>query len=294
VHELLEGMCDVVERHADQSRQPTIIPGLTLYRMDTRIHPMHVVYNPRVFIILRGGKTIRLGSTPFDADPSTFLLVTVDLPVVASRVFVADDGRSHIALTLDLDRTALAEVFQELPQRPLPAAPHAGLVASTMRPELLEPFARLLKLLDRPDEIDFVRPLVLQEIHYRLFKSGLGDALVQFVMRGSHLWQVSKATTWIRAHYKESMNIKALADLAGMSVTSFHRHFKAVTLMTPFQYRTQIRLQEARRMLISERLAAGTAGIAVGYDSQSQFSRDYKRMFGAPPAADAARLMRAP
>jgi AraC-like DNA-binding protein len=100
-------------------------------------------------------------------------------------------------------------------------------------------------------------------------------------MSGSHLWQVSKATTWIKTHYKESMSIEASADLAGMSVTSFHRHFKAVTLMTSFQYRTQIRLQEARRMLLSQCLAAGTAGVAVGYDSQSQFSRDYKRMFGA-------------
>jgi transcriptional regulator GlxA family with amidase domain len=110
-------------------------------------------------------------------------------------------------------------------------------------------------------------------------------------MSGSHLWQISKATAWIKMHYREPMRIEELADLAGMSMTSFHRHFKAVTLMTPFQYRTQIRLQEARRMLLSERLAAGTAGVAVGYEIQPRFSRDYKRMFGAPPALDAGRLM---
>jgi AraC-like DNA-binding protein len=257
--------------------------------MDTSVHPMHVFYNPRVCIILRGAKSVSLGDAPFDADPATFLLVTVDLPV-ASRVVVADDGRSHLALTLDLDRTLLAEVLQKLPLRPVPAAPPAGLVASRMKAELLEPFARLLSLLDRPDDMDFVRPLIQQEIYYRLFQSGLGDALTQFAMSGSHLWQVSKATTWIKTHFSEPMSIEALADLAGMSVTSFHRHFKAVTLMTPFQYRTQIRLQEARRMLLADRLTAGTAGVAVGYDSQSQFSRDYKRVFGAPPAAD-ARLM---
>lgn len=292
MRKLLETMCDVVERHADQPRQPTTIPGLTLYRMTTSVHPMHVCYNPRVCIILRGGKTVSLGNAPFDADPSTFLLVTVDLPV-ASCVVTADDGRSHLALTLDLDRALLAEVVQRLPMRAVPSTPPAGLVVSKMRPALLEPFARLLNLLEHPEDVEFVRPLILQEIHYRLLNSGLGDALAQFAMSGSHLWQISKATAWIKANYREPMSIETLADLAGMSVTSFHRHFKAVTLMTPFQYRTQIRLQEARRMLLSERLAAGTAGAAVGYDSQSQFSRDYKRLFGVPPAADAARLVRA-
>ncbi len=120
---------------------------------------------------------------------------------------------------------------------------------------------------------------------------GLADALVQFAMSGSQLWQVSKATNWIKAHYSESMSIDGLADLAGMSVTSFHRHFKAMTLMTPLQYRTRIRLQEARRMLLTDHSTTGTVGLAVGYDSQSQFSREYKRLFGAPPATDAVRLV---
>jgi AraC-like DNA-binding protein len=267
-----------------------MVPGLTLYQMDASIRPIHAFYNPRVCIILRGGKTVSLGGAPFHADPSTFLLVTIDLPV-ASRVFEAEDGRSHLALTLDLDRTLLAEVIQEFPRVAVPATPPPGVIAAELRPSLLGPFARLLDLLDHPDDIDFVRPLIIREIHYRLAKTGLGDVLAQFAMSGSHLWQINKATTWIKTHYREQMSIEALADLAGMSVTSFHRHFKSVTLMTPIQYRTQVRLQEARRMLFADRLAAGSAGSAVGYDSQSQFSRDYKRMFGAPPAADAARIV---
>lgn len=288
--QLLETMCAVVERHADKPRTPTDIPGLVLYQMDTSVHPIHAFYNPRVCIILRGGKTVSLGDESFQADPSTFLLVTVDVPV-ASRVSRAGDGKSHLALTLDLDRTLLADVLQRFPARPAPASPPAGVIAAELTASLLEPFARLLNLLDRPDEIDFVRPLIVQEIHYRLARSGLGEMLGQFALNGSHLWQISKATSWIKANYKEAMSIEELAELTSMSVTSFHRHFKAVTLMTPIQYRTQVRLQEARRMLISNGTAAGTAGAAVGYDSQSQFSRDYKRMFGAPPASDAARLM---
>jgi AraC-like DNA-binding protein len=291
--ELLESMCDVVERHASEPRRQTAIPGLTLYRMNTTLRPVHALYNPRLCIILHGGKTVRLGDTSFDVDPSVFLLVTADLPV-GSKIFVTDDGRPHMAATLDLDRAVLAEVLQTLPRRSTPASPPAGLIASAVTADLLEPFARLLKLVDRPEEADFVRPLVVQEIYFRLFRSGVGDALVQFAMRGSHLSQISRATSWIKTHYNERMSIEGLAELAGMSVTSFHRHFKAVTLMTPLQYRTQIRLQEARRMLLSERLTAGTAGQAVGYDSQSQFSRDYKRMFGAPPATDTARLVSMP
>ncbi|TIX86920.1 AraC family transcriptional regulator [Rhizobium sp. P44RR-XXIV] len=288
--QLLDTMCDVVERHAHVPRYPTVVPGLTLYQMSTSVHPIHALYNPRVCIILRGGKTVSLGEEPFYADPSTFLLVTADLPV-ASRVFSADDGRSHLALTMDLDRALLAEVLQCLPTRQAPVSPLAGVIAAPLERALLEPFARLLSLLDHPDEIDFLRPLIVQEIHYRLARSGLGDVLAQFAFAGSHLWQISKATSWIKANYKEPMSIEDLADLAGMSVTSFHRHFKAITLMSPFQYRTQVRLQEARRILLSERLTAGIAGVMVGYDSQSQFSRDYKRMFGAPPGSDTARLM---
>lgn len=286
---LLEAMCEVVERHARQTRQPTIVPGLTLYQMTKSVQSIHALYNPRVCIILRGGKTVSLGGATFTADSSTFLVVTVDLPVM-SRVVAADNGRSHLALTLDLDRGLLAEVLQRLQARPMSSAAPSGLIAAAMQPALLEPFARLLNLLDHPKDVEFLRPLILQEIHYRLLSSGLADAIVQFAMRGSHLWQIGKATAWIKANYKEPMRIEELAQLAGMSVTSFHRHFKATTLMTPFQYRTQIRLQEARRMLIADRLAAGTAGMEVGYDSQSQFSRDYKRMFGAPPASDTARL----
>jgi AraC-like DNA-binding protein len=290
MEELLENMCSVIERHTDLPRTLTLVDGLVLYNMDSSTHRFHALYNPRVCIILRGGKTVSLGDEPFHADPSTFLLVTVDLPV-ASRVFKAVDGRTHMALTLDLDRNLLAEVLQSLPEAPVSANPSAGVTAWQLSRSLLEPFSRLLALLDNPDEIAFLRPLILQEIYYRLARSGLANKLGQFAQAGSHLWQIGKATSWIKSNYREPMRIEELSEMAGMSVTSFHRHFKAVTLMTPIQYRTRVRLQEARRMLISERSGAGSAGVAVGYDSQSQFSRDYKRMFGNPPAADIARLV---
>jgi len=288
--EVLERMCAIVERHSDMPRTQTAVPGLTLYQMETSVHPIHALYNPRVCIILRGSKTVTLGGQSFHADPSTFLLVTVDLPVT-SRVVKEAAGQSHLAMTLDLDRGMLADVLQRVPLRHVSANSPAGVIPSRLTEPLLEPFERLLCLLDRSDEIEFLRPLIVQEIYYRMVCSDLASLLGQFALGGSHLWQIGKATSWIKENYKGVMSVEDLADMAAMSVTSFHRHFKAVTLMTPVQYRTQVRLQEARRLLISQRTAAGAAGIAVGYDSQSQFTRDYKRMFGAPPALDVARLV---
>jgi|SRR6187402_2209584 len=286
---LLESMGSMVERHAHLPRQATPVPGLTLYRADQPMHPAHTFYQPRLVVLLRGSKSVSAGEAPFLADASTFLLVTVDLPV-ATCIYLAPDGRSHLALTLDIDRTLLAETMQRVPPEPVAATRPAGVVAAPMSRELLEAFSRLLSLLDHPADVGFVSPLVLQEIYYRVFRSGVGGALSQLALSGSHLSQISRVTQWIRANYHRPMSIDALAEAASMSVTSFHRHFKAITLMTPVQYRTQIRLQEARRLMIAEGRPAGAVAASVGYDTQSQFTRDYKRLFGAPPAADAARL----
>jgi AraC-like DNA-binding protein len=286
---LLEPMCAMVERHASQHRQATAIPGLTLYRADQPVHPAHTFYQPRMVVILRGGKSVSAGEAPFLADASTFLLVTVDLPV-ATRIFLAADGGSHLAMTLDIDRALLAATMQRVPPQSVAVSRPAGVVAAPMSVELLEAFARLLALLDHPADIGFISPLILQEIYYRVFRSGVGGALTQLAQGTSHLSQISRVTHWIRANYQLPMSIDALAEAASMSVTSFHRHFKAITLMTPVQYRTQIRLQEARRMMIAEGQPAGVVAASVGYDTQSQFTREYKRLFGAPPVADTSRL----
>jgi AraC-like DNA-binding protein len=293
MEQMLERMRDIVERHAAHARHETALPGLTLYRVAHAAHPSHVFYRPRMVVILRGSKTIAAGDEPFLADTSTFLLVTVDLPVCA-QVFLDEEGRPHLALSMDIDRDALAEAMARLPAKAGLATAPAGVATARMTPELLEPFSRLLELVDRPQDIPFVAPLIEQEIYYRLFRSGLGDTLRQLALNGSHVAQIGRATQWIKANYAAPMSVEALADTAGMSVTSFHRHFKAITLMTPVQYRTKLRLQEARKMLLAEARSAGAVAASVGYDSQSQFTRDYKRLFGAPPAADVARTAGVP
>jgi AraC-like DNA-binding protein len=288
--DLLKALCAIAEHHCPADRCGTAIPGLTLYRVGRDAPPGPTTYNPRICVVLRGAKTVSLGNERFEANPNVFLLVTVDLPVIAqSRI--AANGENHIGLILELDRILLAEVLETLPLRLRPATAPGGLIASTMDADLLEAFARLLRLLDRPDDVAFVKALVLREIYFRLLRSDLQNALVQLATSGSRLSQIAKATNWIKSHYTEPMSIEALAALAGMSVTSFHRHFKRITLMTPLQYRTRIRLQAARRILLSKNQTAGSVGLTVGYDSHSQFSRDYKRLFGAPPAMHAARYL---
>lgn len=288
----LQRMCEAVERHCENDRQATLIDELTLFRMRTSARPAHIVYRPRLCIILRGSKVVNLAHAPFDADPSVFLFVTVDVPV-SSMVYEGGDGKPHAALTLDLDRAAAASVLQRLSAIPAPSSTPAAVTAAKMEPALLDAMERLLKLLDNPADIDFMKPVIFQEIYYRLALSGLGPALAQYATSSSHLSQISRTVSWIRQHYQEPMNVADLADMAGMSVTSFYRHFKAVTLMTPIQYRMEIRLQEARHLMLSGGTQAGPAGSAVGYDSQSQFSREYKRKYGVPPALDINRLTRA-
>lgn len=290
---LIEEMREILGRHANQSRTPMALEGLTLFKLHDSFRTFHTVYNPRLCVVLRGAKEVSLGDQTFAADESAFLIVTVDLPVL-SKVFRASDGRSHLAFTIDLDRHLIVDVLQKLPLSvDVPEETPAGVIAAPMRPPMLGAFVRLLRLLDNSDDARFLRPLVLQEIYYQLVKMGLGSILAQFASAGTRLSQLGKATAWIKSNYRESMSVEELADLVGMSLSSFHRHFKAVTLMTPLQYRTQVRLQEARRMLLTERISAGQVAAAVGYDSQSQFSRDYKRMFGSPPFHDAAKLLRA-
>lgn len=283
-------MCDIIERHCTDSHRLTDISGLTLFRIENVTRPQHLIYHPRIVVIAQGSKQVQLGRNSFWLNPKKILVVTVDVPV-ATQIYMATNGMPHLAFTLDLDLSLLAEVLQDVPAKPISSRSFPGIAATTTTFNLFEPFMRLLRLLDQPNDIEFVAPLIVKEIYFRLIQSNLGDVLTQFSLNRSHVLQIRQVTNWIKLHYANPMSIETLAKMANMSVSSFHRHFKNLTLMSPIQYRTQIRLQEARRILLSEGERAGAVGVRVGYESQSQFTRDYKRMFGAPPVMDTTRLM---
>jgi transcriptional regulator GlxA family with amidase domain len=192
-------------------------------------------------------------------------------------------------VTLALEPALLAELLPRVPDRPREPTLAPGFAVSAVTPELLDALSRLLRLLDTPDDIAMLAPLLEREILYRLLCGPQGHVLREAARADGRMSQVRRAIAWIRENYDRPLRIPELAELAGMSAASFHRHFRAVTAMSPLQFQKSLRLQQARQLLIANRDAA-QAGYAVGYESASQFSREYARLFGAPPARDALRL----
>lgn len=284
-------LVDIIQRHAPTDGIcRTAIPGVNLMRSGTATMPMPVVYEPTLCLVAQGRKQAMLGTTAYVYDPARYLVASVDLPVMGS-VITASEDEPYLCLVLDLDMTALSDLALRYPavedSQDLPAT---GITLNDTSTELLEAAVRLAKLLDSPGDIDALAPLVTREILYRLL-IGKGNGVIrQLATANSRLNQIAKAIAWLRSHYREPCRIDDIADLANMSRSTFHAHFKAVTSMTPLEFRSQLRLQEARRLMVAEAIDAADAGYRVGYESPSQFSRHYLRMFGLPPAKDAGRL----
>jgi AraC-like DNA-binding protein len=281
-----------IDRHALVPRQDTRVEGLTLFRQAHTRPGVATLYRPSLCVVAGGGKEVVLGEHIFALDEAQFLIVTVEVPVTGC-VVAATPQDPYLGLTVDLDPARIAELLLQLPPAPgqAPTAASAPAIATgTLDEPLVDALARLVELLDDPPAAPVLAPLIERELHYRLLAGEHGALLRQIATADSHLAQIAAATDWIREHHAEPMRIEQLARRSAMSVTSFHRHFKAVTMLTPLEYRTRIRLQEARRLMLVEDLDATTIGLQVGYESPSQFSREYRRAFGVAPAADAARI----
>jgi AraC-like DNA-binding protein len=250
------------------------------------------MYRPSICVVAGGRKEVVLRDEIFELDEGRFLIVTVEVPVTGC-VVAATPSSPYLGLTIDLDPSAIAELLLSLPSG-LPARTDpratAALATGTLDATVLDPLRRLVGLLDEPHAMPVLAPLIERELLYRLVSGEHGQLLRQVATADSRLTQIAAATAWIREHHAEPIRIEELARQSAMSVTSFHRHFKAVTMLTPLEYRTRIRLQEARRLMLVEDLDAASIALTVGYESPSQFSREYRRAFGAPPAADAARI----
>jgi AraC-like DNA-binding protein len=268
----------------------TALPGVTLIRASTPTLPMPVVYEPTVCFVAQGRKRALLGTAIYDYDPAHHLIASVGLPVVGA-VTAASAAAPYLSLQLDLDARELAELALDHPGAPGGdvVAP-SGLTLGITAPALLDAATRLVALLDTPGDAAVLAPLVRREIHYRLLAAPEGAALRQLAQADTRLSQIGRAIRWIRDHYRERCPVDEAAAMAALSRSAFHYHFKAVTGLSPLAFRTRLRLQEARRLMLSEAIEAASAGYRVGYESPSQFSRDYARLFGAPPAADAGRL----
>jgi AraC-like DNA-binding protein len=266
--------------------------GLRFSTATSTSEPTQRVYEPVFALVVQGEKQLHLGNKLFTCHGGSFVVVSVDLPLTF-KISRASPAEPYMALAMRLKPAAIAALVLEsanVERLPVEAEP-AGMGLSQAPAELLEAVVRLVRLLDQPRDLAVLGPLAEKEILWRVLCSEQGYRLRQIGLADSRLSQIGRAMRWMREHYGESVAIEELARISAMSVTSFHRHFRAVALMSPLQYLKQIRLQEARARLLLRAEDIASVGYAVGYDSPSQFSREYKRAYGAPPGQD-ARLLR--
>ncbi|HJQ26290.1 MAG TPA: AraC family transcriptional regulator [Blastocatellia bacterium] len=267
-----------------------VFPGLVLGRSSRLTEQLHTVFQPAFCVIAQGSKQVLLGEEGFRYDPMHYLISTVALPIV-SQVVEASEERPYFSLRLDLDTALVASVIMESGIEVKKG--DAGVKAmdvSSMDADMLDAVVRLARLLDTPDEMQVLAPLIIREIVYRLLRGEQGARLGHLLATGGDTRRISKAVEQLRENFDQPLRIESIARALGMSVSGFHHHFKSVTTMSPLQFQKQIRLQEARRLMLGEDLDAASAGFRVGYEDPSYFSRDYKKLFGAPPQRDIARL----
>ncbi|MCE3290287.1 MAG: AraC family transcriptional regulator [Caulobacter sp.] len=290
----IEELAELIARHAPaDGMHASALPGLSLVRSCTPTLAVPALYRPSLCIIAQGRKQVELGGRSYVYDPEKYLTVSVDLPLVGS-VLEASPERPYLCLALDIDLPALSELMLQNAPEPAPEPVGPALGVSQVEPGLLDAALRLARLLDAPKDAPALAPLAEREILYRLLIGAQAAMMRHIAAAESRLAKVSRAIAWLRRNYARPFSVERLAADAGMSPSSFYSHFKAATTLSPLQYRTRVRLQEARRMMAVEGMDAASAGFAVGYESPSQFSRDYSRLYGAPPLKDAIRLRRSP
>ena len=289
---MIAKLAQLIMRHAPETGMcGTPMRRLSLIRTNEPSAPVPAVYEASLCLIAQGAKRVSLGEHSVVYDASRYLLVSVDLPLVG-HVIEASPQMPYLCCKIDLDLAALADLLVDergtAPRHDLPV-----LAVYPGDPDLIDAACRLVGLLDRPHDIAVLAPLVEREILYRLLTGPHGPLLRHMTSADSRLNQINRAIATIRKGFQTQLRIDEIAASAGMSPSSLHQHFKAITRMTPLEYQKQLRLQEARRLMLASGVSAGSAGFAVGYDSPSQFSREYRRLFGAPPRQDIARLQTA-
>lgn len=289
--EIRASMVKKISRWSDADlNKATTIPWLSLFKRTTTTMPTSYIYDPNVAFILRGSKQVAVGEEVFVYDESRFLLTAVDLPV-SSCIVTASEAEPYLAVRVKLDLPKVRQLIldYEIPA-PKTTAVSRGMATGPATPELFGVLARLLDLLDAPVHIPVMSELLYQELLYYLLQGEQGSRLWHLAMTGSQSNRIQKVINYLRRNFAQPLRLDNLADMAAMSVSSMHHHFREITSMTPLQFQKHLRLQEARRLMLVEDLDAGMAALRVGYESPSQFSREYSRHFGQPPLRDIKQL----
>jgi AraC-like DNA-binding protein len=285
--EMRKGLARRIAAHAkSEGENPTAVPGLALYR---RVEPtpcIHATYEPSLSVFLQGKKRVSLGGIEYFCDESSFLLSSIDVPAVG-QIIEASKQVPLLSMFFRLDMQTVREIIshEDLPE------PHAsvrarGIAVGESTVGLLDACTRLIDLLETPADIPFLSPLIQQEIVYRVLRTPQGERLRAIATAGDLSHRTARAIAWLRANFAKPLRMEELAEVARMGVSTLHHQFRALTAMSPLQYQKQLRLQMARQRMLMERIDASTAAYEVGYESVSQFNREYSRLFGQPPMRD--------
>ncbi|MFJ2969477.1 AraC family transcriptional regulator [Pseudomonas fulva] len=268
----------------------TPIENLSIYRRNEPAPPVTCIVEPSIVLVVQGAKEMVIGSEAYPYDTSRFLVTSLNIPAT-SAVTTASEAEPCLGLVFKLDLRTLAEIIAQDGRLPISNQPVLGSAAvGTLSPKLMEGFSRLIELLEEPDAIPVLGPLIQREIHYRLLLSDQAPLLRSIASVGSKGHRIAKAIDWMKLNYAAPLRVEELASQVQMGLSTFHQHFRQLTAMSPLQYQKWLRLNEAKRLMLNENLDAATAGFKVGYESPSQFSREYGRQFGTPPKRDIAEL----
>jgi AraC-like DNA-binding protein len=285
--DLRKDLASKIARHAQSlGENPTAIPGLALYRRTTPTACYRATYEPSLTVFVQGRKRINLGGNEYLCDGSSFLLSSIDVPV-ESQIVEASEQIPMLSMFFRLDMPTVREVLnrEDIPE-PKTAVQSRGLAVGETTAGLLSACARLIELLETPEDIPFLSHLIQREIAYRILRTPQGERLRAIATRGDLSHRTARAIAWLRANYAKPLHIEELATIARMGVSTLHHQFRALTAMSPLQYQKQLRLQSARQRMLMDGIDATNAAYEVGYESVSQFSREYSRFFGQPPMRD--------
>ncbi|EJG2228383.1 AraC family transcriptional regulator [Vibrio parahaemolyticus] len=276
----------IVRWTGNANQYDTPISGLRFSRWTTPTPPTSYTHNPSICLIAQGRKRVLLGEESFIYDANHFLISSVDLPIIAN-IIEASEEQPYLGLIMELDLTEISQLIVDSELAFTQAKEvQKGIAVGELSESLLDAFVRLAELLDEGQNIKILAPIIKREIFYRLLMSEQGTRLHQIVTAGSHSHQIAKAIDWLKNNFVKPLSVGDLASYTGMSKSSFYTHFRSMTSMTPLQFQKKLRLSEARRLMLTENLDAMAATFKVGYESPSQFSREYSRLFGAPPSKD--------
>lgn len=287
--EQLRPHLEIALRHASQGITLTPIPRLEIGVGQSTSGISPCLYRSMICFILQGSKDVAIGDALMRYDSQQYLVSALDLPL-SGQIHDADDGQPYVSVSLVLDPALLSQVASDMPPVREVDAPGIGIAINTMTPPLRETLLRLLALLDTPSDIPFLAPMAERELLYRLLQGSQGRLLRHIAQPEGALGRIRRAVEWIRDHQNRQLRIEDLCKVSGMSRASLHRHFAALTGLSPIRYQKQLRLQEARQLLLAGEQNALDVAFAVGYESPSQFSREYVRQFGAPPLRDVRQL----